>query len=59
MENQPDEHLLQVEPAEGCTVGACSCGRWRREADLSTLRVTGRSREDALRSAHASHAAAE
>lgn len=49
------EHLLQVQSADDCTVGECSCGRWRREADADTLAVTGRSREDALRHAHELH----
>lgn len=50
------KHQLLVENSGSCTVGACSCGLWRREADASTLRVTGRSRADALRSAHDLHA---
>lgn len=56
MDVPADEHQLLVEPSQECTVGACSCGHWRREADASTLAITGRSREDALRSAHAAHA---
>lgn len=51
----PRQHELLVHAREGCTVGECSCGRWRREADAETLALTGRSREDALRHAHELH----
>lgn len=49
------QHRLQVQAADGSTVGHCSCGQWRREADADTPAVTGRSREDALRHAHEMH----
>jgi hypothetical protein len=55
MEPAP-EHRLAVVAEPGCTVGECSCGHWRRQATVETVRITGLSREDALRSAHELHA---
>ena len=49
-------HHLSLAAEEGCTVAECSCGQWRRQADLETVTLTGRSREEALRSAHDMHA---
>ena len=49
-------HRLLLVPNGDHTLGACTCGEWRREVTTETVAITGRSREDALRSAHAEHA---
>lgn len=51
-----EEHELLVEPAEGATLGRCTCGHWQRTCDHEVVRLTGRSREDALRASHELHA---
>lgn len=49
-------HDLLVESAPELTRGACTCGRWRRDAGPDTVAVTGKSREETLRAAHDLHA---
>lgn len=49
-------HELLVEAKDGETLGRCSCGHWERCVDHELVRLTGRSREDALRSSHDLHA---
>ena len=48
-------HDLAIATYDASTIGACSCGTWHREADLGTVTLTGRPREDALRTSHAEH----
>lgn len=47
-------HVNEAEPAH--TRATCSCGAWAHEATTDTVRVTGKSREEALRAAHELHA---
>ena len=55
MTRRGHELRIELDGAEQ-TLGSCSCGGWERAADLETLAVTGRSREEALRQAHEQHA---
>ena len=53
---QTQRHVLRLEASADTTHGVCSCGAWQHEAGSETVTVTGRSREDAIRAAHALHA---
>jgi hypothetical protein len=56
LEPRAGKHDLLVEARGDNTHGACSCGAWERDVDADVVTVTGRSREEALRSAHELHA---
>jgi hypothetical protein len=55
LEPTPGQHHLLVEANGEATHGKCSCGLWERDAGADTVAVTGKSREDVLRSAHELH----